>query len=272
MICAVLKKLTMYAAVAATFAWVAVAHGATALPQVDMHVAFIPDKPGTETTVAVGFHIRTPHGELPPPITKLDISLPAGMGLGTTDLGEATCSTAVLERLGPEGCPPNSFMGTGHGLIDAQIGPQILEEPVKLTILMTEAQRERTTLLMQGAGYNPVEAEAIFTSQLVGEHGYGATLVTEIPLVRPLPEADTYMALTSMFTTMGPQNLTYYKGKKGKRIPYKPRGIAIPPLCPRGGYRFQGAFTFLGFAPQVVTSAVPCVDGRDGRRIHGRKR
>ncbi len=254
-----MKKLTVYAAVVATFAWVAVAHGATAPPQVDMHVAFMPDKPGTETTVAVGFHIRTPHGELPPPVTKLDISLPAGMGLGTTNLGEATCSTAVLENVGLEGCSPNSFMGTGHGLIDAQIGPQILEEPVELAILMTEAQKEHTTLLMQGVGWSPVAAEAIFTSQLLeSEHGYGATLVTEIPLVRPLPGADTYMALTSMFTTMGPQNLTYYKYKRGKRVPYKPRGIAIPPICPRGGYRFQGTFTFLGFAPQVVTSTVPC--------------
>ncbi len=269
MITRTFKGLTVSVAIVATLIWASVAYGTTS-PQVNMHVAFTPNKPGAETTVAVGFHIHTPHGEIPPPITKLAISLPAGMGLGTTDLGEATCSIAVLEKLGPQGCSPNSLMGTGRGLIDAQIGPEILQEPVALSILMTAAQKEHTTLLMQGVGWSPVSAEAIFTSQLLeSDRGYGATLVTEIPLVRPLPGADTYMALTSMATTMGPQDLTYYRRKRGRRVPYKPRGIAIPHVCPRGGYRFRGTFTFLGFAPKSVTSTVPCIGDR---RIHDHKR
>lgn len=238
-----------------TLIWVSVA---AALPQVNMHVAFRPDKPGIPTTVAVGFQIRTLQGTLPPPITKLDISLPAGMGLGTTNLGEATCSIAILENQGPEGCPPNSFMGTGRGLVEAQIGREILKEPVALTILMTEAQEEHTTLLLQGVGWSPVAAEAIFTSKLTeSAYGYGASLVTEIPLVRALP-GGPYMALASMLTTLGPQHLTYYRRKGGILVPYKPRGIVIPSVCPRGGYRFEATFTFLGLPPQTATSAVPC--------------
>jgi hypothetical protein len=262
------KIFAILGATLASLGYATASYATTAAPKVNMHVAFMPYHPGAQTTVAVGFHVIGTDGKLPPPLTKLSISLPKGMGLGETDLGEATCSVATLKDFGPRGCPPNSLMGLGRGVAGAQIGPVRLEEPVAMTILMAKAQNEHTTLILQGEGYSPVAAEAIFMSQLLESGpGYGAELVTEIPLVRPVPEAP-YMALMSMFTTFGPQHLTYFRQRGKARIAYKPRGIAIPRECPRHGYRFRATFDFLGYAPATVTAAVPCRGG--GRRRGGK--
>lgn len=258
--------MTLCAAIV-SLACAAVAGSAPAAPpSVHMHVAFVPYRPGALTTVAVGFNVSSSNGTLPPPLTRLSINLPEGMGLGMTDLGEATCSVPVLKTWGPKGCPPNSFMGLGHGLVEIQIGSLILREPVAVAILMTKAQHEHTTLIFQAEGWSPAAAEEIFMGQLL-ESGprSGATLVTEIPLIRPWPGAP-YVALASMYTTVGPQHLKYFRHLGKEWISYKPRGIAIPRACPSGGYRFRASFTFLGYAPQIVTPSVPCLNTRRRHR------
>jgi len=262
----VLKRIMILTTAAAVLTWVSAAYGAATLPQVKLRVAFRPDQPGQQTTVAVGFRVRAQHrGELPPPLIQLSISLPAGMGLGTTDLGEATCSIPILKNDGPERCPHNSVMGKGYGVIDAQFGQEILREPVALTIVMAKALEEHTTLLFQAEGWTPTAAEETFVGQLLGSGpGYGARLVTDIPLVTPAPGAG-YAALESMYTTFGPEHLTYYRRKRGVRVPYKPQGIVIPPVCPRGGYRFAVTFTFLGVAPETITAPVRC---KGVHRVH----
>ena len=47
-----------------------------------------------------------------------------------------------------------------------------------------------------------------------------------------------HAAPLKLTTTLGPNHITYYEYRKGHTIPYHPRGILLPPTCPKGGFRF----------------------------------
>lgn len=235
------------------------ARAAVQTPIVTLKVGFSPDRPGANTTVSVAFRIHARHHEtLPPPATGMEVRLPAGMGLGTTNLGEATCTAHTLEYRGPRACA-NALMGLGESVAEAQIGSTILREQARVAIVMAPAANEHTTVLYLAEGLTPVYAETIFSGQmLAASPPYGARMVTTLPLAKPLPEDPTYVALVQMRTTLGPQGLTYYKTIKGVRVPYHPRGIAIPRKCPRGGYPFAVRFTFLNAGAVLAKKAVRC--------------
>ncbi len=248
--------------------WIALASPVDAAPAVKLKVGFSPDKPGSSTTVSVGFTIQTQAGVVPPPLTEVEFQLPAGMGLGTTDLGERICTATVLELQGVSGCPSNSYMGLGEALVEVPFGPEILHESVKLAILMAPAIEEHTTVLFLAYGVTPVAAEIIFHGELLDATGpYGAVLHALIPLTPTLPGAPD-AAVVRMRSTLGPKGVTYYKTSKGERIPFHPSGMVIPKMCPPGGYPFAATFTFLDGSTASATSAVPCkaVRSRHGRR------
>lgn len=195
------------------------------------------------------------------------------MGLGTTNLGESVCTAHTLESRGPGGCPSNSFIGLGKALVETMVAGEIIQEHVQVAILMAPAEHEHTTVLYQAEGFTPVAAETVFQGELLGATApYGARVVTTVPLATAWPDGP-YMALTHMRTTIGPQGLTYYRTLNGKRIPYRPRGMVVPPVCPRGGYPFAARLTFLESAT-YVTGHVPCAHrrahshGADAKPVH----
>lgn len=170
--------------------WVALASPADAAPAIKLNVGFSPDKPGLSTTVSVGFTIQTQAGVVPPPLTEVEFQLPAGMGLGTTNLGERICTVSVLELRGVSGCPSNSYMGLGEALVEVPFGPEIVHESVNLAVLMAPAIEEHTTVLFLAYGVSPVAAEIIFHGELLDATGpYGAVLHALIPLTPTLPGA-----------------------------------------------------------------------------------
>src|SRR5579863_901709 len=65
---------------------------APAPPPVVLQAALAPERLGGGTTVTIGFHIDAPPEQLPSPLLRFDVRLPAGMGLAATTLGLATCS------------------------------------------------------------------------------------------------------------------------------------------------------------------------------------
>jgi hypothetical protein len=248
--------IMMIAALAAVAPGVA---GAVQWPDVQMRAWFKPYRPGGPTTVALGFKIEAAAGAVPPPLTRLAVSFPRGMGRGATNLGEATCSVATLERYGPIDCPPNSFMGRGHAVAETEIAAETFQEPLVLSVLMTTAHDAHTTMLIDAEGLEPLWAEEIFVSELVGA-GAGAQLVTNLPLVTVVA-GGPYAAVTSFFFTVGPLHLTYYRRMGKALVPYTPRGIMIPARCPRGGYRFVARLAFFGYGSQTRTTTVPCPRG-----------
>ncbi len=232
---------------------------ANATPTVKIEVGFSPDHPGAQTTVNLGFTVQAPPPALvPPPVTNTEILLPAGMGLGTTNLGESVCTEHTLEALGLSGCPPNSLMGLGHAVVQTLVGSYLLKQQVQVAILMAPAEHEHTTVLYQAVGSTPVASEVIFKGEMLdAAPPYGARVVTSVPLGTAWPEGP-YVALTHMLTTLGPKGLTYYQQRNGKRTPYRPRGMVVPAACPRGGYPFAATFTFLNEEKASATAVVPC--------------
>jgi hypothetical protein len=236
-----------------------VASASAAPPKVKIEVGFSPDRPGAQTTVKLGFTVQaSPPAFVPPPVTRTEILLPAGMGLGTTDLGEAICTEQILKVLGVGGCPPNSFMGLGHALVETAVGTELLQEHVQVAILMAQAENEHTTVLYQAVGSTPVSSEVVFKGEmLTAAPPYGARVVTSVPLGTAWPDGP-YVALTHMLTTLGPQGLTYYKRHNGIRTSYRPQGMVLPAACPQGGYPFAAIFTFVGEEQASATASVPC--------------
>ena len=74
---------------------------------------FSPDRPGAGTTITFGFTIAGSNGQVPSPLTRVDLHLPAGIGLVRNGLGTAICEPNELYEEGPEGCPTNSHVGYG---------------------------------------------------------------------------------------------------------------------------------------------------------------
>lgn len=227
-------------------------------PAVTLRVAFAPDRPGASTTMTFGFVIRMPTGGIPPALTQLHLQLPEGMGLGTTDLGEALCTPTTLRNYGPQHCPANSFMGLGKALVVDRLADQNVYEKVQIAILMAQAVEEHTTMLFEVEGLSPVYSETLFQGLLLPDSKpYGARLVAQIPIVTVVPEAPP-VAILRMRSTLGPSKLTYYRRVSGRRVPYKPEGMAVPAICPRGGYPFEGTFTFVEGSTATARTRVPC--------------
>ncbi len=231
---------------------------ATAMPIVTLRAALVPERLGAGTTIKFALAVSYPRPETPAPLSAIDLRYPANLGIATSGLGLKTCRAARLEAQGPSGCPTNSVMGYGSGLVEVPFGPQTVEEPVRLTVFMAPLQESNLALLFYAIGESPVSAELVFRGVVLpAPQPFGGDLATSIPLVPTWPDASD--AVLSRFeTTLGPARVTYWEYSKGRRIPYRPRGIRLPHQCPRGGFPFAAILTFYGGSRTSAQTNVPC--------------
>jgi hypothetical protein len=246
---------------------------AGASQQVELTASFSPDRLGASTTIHFGFTISSLTGRVPSPVTDVQISLPAGMGLGTTDLGEETCNPTMLLEFGPEGCSPNSRMGVGNATVEIPV--EFAESPkfhASVTIYMGVPQHQHTTMLIYAETKTPVSGEYLFPSELLPTSGiYGAELHTAMPLIPTWPDGPP-AAVIHMETTLGPSHLTYFTHRHGKLVPYAPEGMAVPERCPHGGFPFRGTYHFDDGSTVSATARVPCPRTAEPRARRGRPR
>src|ERR1700727_936645 len=87
-----------------------------------LHASFSPDRLGASTTILFGFSVDTSDGLAPPPLTAMDLKMPAGLGYSTTTLGLAVCTPAIIEAKGLAGCPTNSRLGFGSAVVEVPFG------------------------------------------------------------------------------------------------------------------------------------------------------
>jgi hypothetical protein len=232
---------------------------ASATPTVTLKAGLHPERLGAGTTIKFAFSIAFAPGEAPSPIRVSELRYPAHMGIVTSSLGLSTCHAARLEAQGPPGCPTTSVMGYGSGLFQVPFGPSIVQEKVRLTTFMGPLTPDGNLgLLFYAEGNEPVNAELVFTGEVLHTTPpFGGDVTTAVPLVPTLPGARDAV-LTTLKTTLGPEHITYLEYKKGRRIPYHPRGILLPPHCPHGGFQFAAAFTFDNDAHTSAHAVVPC--------------
>lgn len=176
---------------------------AAAVPTVALKAALRPEQLGAGTTIKFAFSITFSHEE-PIPLRVIELRYPAHLGIATSGLGLSTCHAAVLEVHGPPGCPSNSVMGYGSGLVEVPFGPSTVYERVRLTTFMAPLREGHLGLLFFADGEVPVSAELVFHGiVLPSATPFGGDLATTVPLVPTLPEAPDAI-LAKFSTTLWP--------------------------------------------------------------------
>jgi hypothetical protein len=233
---------------------------ARASQHVTLQTKFIPDKLGEATTIEFGFRVSSvTQGKVPSPVTEVNLDLPAGMGLATSTLGLAQCTPSVLLEQGLSGCPANSRVGTGSARAELPSEGEILTETAVVQALLGPPVNETEQVLFYAEAYTPVSAQLVFPGLVLPAPSarYSGRLDTAIPLIPTWVDGPD-IAVTSFSSTLGPLGLTYYRHIHDKIVPFKPKGIAVPTKCPRGGFPFRADFSFADGTHATTQSVVPC--------------
>ena len=101
-----------------------------------LRASFSPDRLGSSTTIAFGFHVSTTEGTAPPPLTHVDLHMPAGMNYTRTQLGLSICQPEPLLASGLAGCSPNSRLGFGKAFVEVPFGTGAGHEIPELQAMM----------------------------------------------------------------------------------------------------------------------------------------
>jgi hypothetical protein len=223
-----------------------------------LHASFSPNRLGAPTTISFALHLQTSEGTAPPPLTSLDLRIPAGMNYTATTLGLAICQPAALQDAGLAGCPPNSRLGYGSALVEVPFGSGEGHEIPEIQAVAGPSPHGNLVVLFYANGLYPVYAQLAFSGEVLPDSGrYGSQLQTTVPLVASVPGGPD-VSIVSVTTTIGPQHLTYYKHVHGRLVAFKPRGVAVPERCPRGGFPFAADFAFQDGSRTSATTTVPC--------------
>ncbi len=242
----------------AVLALASLSGGASAEESVKLSAKLTPERLGQGTTVLFEFAIAGQDGRVPPPLTGVELSYPEKLGFALSGLGLDTCAQNELEALGVPGCPANSRMGVGTALAAIPVGPLTVRETAQVTIVRAATGGGRLAMLFYVNGEAPVIAQLVFPGLLLpADPPFGGRIGIEVPLVPGLPEGPD-VSVVRLRATLGPRHLTYYERVGGKIVSYTPRGVVLPKVCPRGGFRFSGAFRFLDGSEARAQDTVPC--------------
>ena len=223
-----------------------------------LHASFSPNRRGVPTTITFGFHLATTEGAAPPPLTGLDLRMPAGMNYTTTTLGLAICQPAALQAKGLAGCPPNSRLGYGSALVEVPFGTGAGHEIPEIQAVSGPSPKGNLTVLFYANGLYPVSAQLTFSGEVLPDSGpFGSQLQTNVPLVTSVPGGPD-VSIVSVTSTIGPSHLTYYRHLHGRLVPFTPRGVSVPERCPHGGFPFAANFTFQDQSHTSASTTVPC--------------
>ncbi|HWJ49978.1 MAG TPA: hypothetical protein VNR42_03100 [Solirubrobacteraceae bacterium] len=231
---------------------------AQARQSVRLQATLTPEVLGRDTSLGFDIRIRAPRGRAPSPVRGIALSYPNNIGIGLSGLGLATCAQPALEAMGLRACPPNSFMGSGAATVEIPVGPTIVHETTKLTVVRAPVSRGRFALIFYADGTSPVQAQLALPAFLLSAGSpFGGKVDIHLPLVPSLPESPD-VALVHLHATIGPEHLTYYERVGGRTIAFHPRGIRLPKSCPAGGFPFAATFAFSDGTHRTARTSTPC--------------
>jgi hypothetical protein len=232
--------------------------GAMATERAKLSTSFTPDRLGASTTIGFSFTVETTEGLAPPPLTSIDLHMPAGMNYTSTNLGLSVCKPETLINEGIAACPVNSRLGSGSANVEVPFGDGAGHELPEIQAVMGPSHNGNISVLFYANGKTPVSAQLVFRGEVEPATGiFGSQLTTAVPAIPSVPGGPN-VAIISVKATIGPEGLTYYKHVHGKRVAFHPVGIGVPEHCPRGGFPFSAAFTFEDGSSTSTTAKVPC--------------
>jgi hypothetical protein len=217
---------------------------------------FSPDALGVPTNVFGAATIGSTNLPVPSPITHINVMGPAGMTLDLT--GTGTCTAAILENVGPPGCPANSKAGFGGGEGAYEIAHEVINESFTVDFFLGNNKRGHEELLIYLDGATPVSIQLVFTAPIIKEpKPYGLGFSLNVPLIKVLPEASDASAISAFFTA-GAKNVAYYKKVHGKRTLFHVKGIITPKSCPLGYWPGASEISFQDGSTVKSTAKLPC--------------
>jgi hypothetical protein len=227
-----------------------------AAPTATLHVGLSPERPGGSTTLSFGFRIAAVGEALPPALTRLEVGMPAGMGVDLD--GMQACTKAALLARGARGCSANSQVGTGSVVVRVPLGETIRTENAALSVFDGPRQGGHATLLFYAAGRLPIATQLVFSGVIGasgGANAGGPTIKAGIPLIPTLPESPD-AAIVVLNAAISTRQRSYYRTADHRRVRIMPKGATLPASCPAGGFPFRAS---LGFNDGMATSAVVSV-------------
>jgi hypothetical protein len=226
--------------------------------QATLHASFSPDRLGAPTTIGFSVRLSTSEGSAPPPLTSIDLQMPAGLNYTRTTLGLAICQPAALVAKGLAGCPANSRLGFGSAVVEVPFGTGSGHEIPEVQAVAGPSPHGNLVVLFYAKGLYPVEAQLAFAGEVLPASGrFGSQLTTTVPLVASVPGGPD-VSIVEVKTTIGPSRLTYYRHSHGHLVPFHPRGVSVPERCPSGGFPFAGMFSFQDGTQASASTTVPC--------------
>jgi hypothetical protein len=228
-----------------------------------LRASFSPEHLGSAATISLGFQISSiPVGDSLP-LTNVSVFLPSEMGIATSDLGLENCELARLEAMGAAGCPAASRMGLGTATAEIPIEGDVTVESARVEVFSARVRDGRLALMVYANAESPVLAQLVFPATVIpAQPPYSEGIDTNVPLVPTLPGAPdvavTRFQMTLGSEATGPDHFVYYHWVHGHRVPYSPRGLILPPACPRGGFPFKALFTFQDNSVASARTSVPC--------------
>lgn len=249
-----------------TFTLALGSRGAVAQTGATLSASFDPLRLGHPTTLDFGFTFSAPAGQVPPPLTQMELLYPNELGIGLSRLGLSTCTATTLEVSGLSGCPPDSVMGHGVVRTAVEIGSTRVSETAPVTILRAPYKQSHFALLFFVEGTKPVSTTTIFSGLLLpASVPFGGQVNIGVPLVPTLPGAPD-ISVVEMSATLGPKGVIYYEEVGGATLAFHPRGILLPPRCPRRGLPFAAEFAFADGSHASASTAVSCRPPRRRRK------
>jgi len=230
---------------------------ARAAPSATLHVGFSPYVLGRATNVSFNLNITAPPGQLPPPLAGLDVLYPRSLGLDVSGLGITTCKQALLEELGPAGCPIESVMGHGTATAELPVGSETFDETAQISIIRAPEGEGHIAMYFNVIADTPVTAEFVLDGVLLPGPPPYEHIHIAVPLIPGLADGPD-VSVVRMDATFGPKGLIYYERTDGKLVPYQPQGILLPRHCPRHGFPFAAALAFANETHTNTTTTVPC--------------
>jgi hypothetical protein len=206
-----------------------------------------PNRLGAKGALRLTIRFRDANSGVPSPVRRSILRFPAGLGIEIPHL--RSCSTARLRSRGAHGCAPQSLLGQGHALAEAQAGSQVISEDISLWLFLGPFHNLEPTFEILGQGFTPFDERVVLSGTVLPDNPpYGEDLVLNVPSIPTLPLEPNASIVTMTLTV----------GARKPRDPRNANTVVVPARCPTGGFPFAAAFTYADGSTGEAVSAAPC--------------
>jgi hypothetical protein len=213
-----------------------------------IHPSFLPDRLGAHTALSFAFKLEGTEAEVPPPLSRMVVKLPAGLGFDLR--AAATCVPSRLRRGGAAACPTRSLIGRGDAVLEVHAGSQAISEEALLWALRTPNRGGRASFALFGQGQTPLEQQTISIAVVSPASApYGSQLTVSIP---PIPTVmyEPDASIISLSVTVG----AAHGGTRAHGF----AAVSVPRRCPAEGFAFAADFALADGTAAHASARIPC--------------